>query len=62
MSGYGAPIWDTGATIQSLTYEVQDASVHFGVGTEYAPFVHDGTYKMISRPFIADVINDPDFQ
>lgn len=61
MSGYGNPIWDTGATLQSVNYEAGDKSVAFGTGTSYAPFVHDGTYRMVARPFIADVINDSDF-
>ena len=62
VSGYGDPIWDTGATIQSLDIDPVsdgDTSVHVGVATNYAPYVHDGTYKMVARPFVGDVMKDP---
>lgn len=59
---YGRPIWDTGDLHRSITYDVGrsgDDTVDVGTDIEYAPYVHEGTYKMPARPFIPDSLNTP---
>jgi len=55
----GAP-YDTGMLMRSITYRVDDTktSVDGRVGTnlEYSLYVHEGTSKMPSRPFLSDAI------
>ncbi len=58
VSGYGAPIWDTGTLMRSITFERvggEDA-ILVGSPVEYAVYVHDGTSKMAGRPFLRDAI------
>lgn len=66
-------IVETGRLFDSIAYDVQKSSqntftVNVGVpaGTEaakYAQYVHDGTYKLESRPFITDgVMNSAEQQ
>ena len=58
VSGYGAPIWDTGTLMRSITFEKvggEDA-ILVGSPVEYAGYVHDGTSKMAGRPFLRDAI------
>ena len=57
MSGYGNPIWDSGNLFGSITYDTpSNDEVHVGTNVEYAPYVHDGTYKMTARPFVKSAI------
>ena len=57
--GYGKPIRDTGNLQRDVQYEVNTSmhTVKVGNTLEYAPFVHDGTYKMPGRPYINDSIS-----
>lgn len=56
-SGYGKPIRQTGDLMRSITKEViDDTSVVVGTNIKYAPYVHEGTYKMQGRPFLKDAI------
>ena len=56
---YGKPIRQTGDLMRSITsapeYPNED-SVTIGSNIEYAPWVHDGTFKMTGRPFLKDAI------
>ena len=56
--GYGKPIRQTGDLQRDVNYEVNaDAqTVTVGNSLEYAPYVHDGTYKMQARPYIQDAL------
>lgn len=52
-------IVDTGRLFDSIQAEVQQASqnaftVNVGTDVEYAPYVHDGTWKLEGRPFLRD--------
>ena len=56
-------ILDTGALFDSIEGKVSRASqnlvtVTVSAGTEYASYVHQGTYKLEGRPFITDGINE----
>lgn len=59
--GYPNPVYDTGATFDSVNATVQRSSqnsfsVTVGTGTDYTVYVHNGTYKMAARPFIRDAL------
>ena len=56
--GYGKPIRQTGDLQRDVSYEVngRDRTVTVGNSLEYAPYVHDGTYKMEGRPYIKDAL------
>ena len=57
--GYAKPIWKTGALQRDVDYQVEYAgpdTVTIGNGLEYAPYVHDGTYKMAGRPYLRDAL------
>ena len=58
--GYGKPIRKTGNLQRDVSYEVhaETGSVDVGNTLEYAPFVHEGTYKnkMKGRPYIRDAL------
>lgn len=56
-------ILDTGALFDSIEGKVKRASqnlvtVTVTAGTEYASYVHNGTYKLEGRPFITDGVNE----
>lgn len=56
-------ILDTGALFDSIEGKVSRASqnlvtVTVSAGTEYASYVHQGTYKLEGRPFITDGVNE----
>ena len=53
-SGYGAPVKDTGALMDSLAFAVEGSTVRIGSPLPYAALVHDGTSRMAARPFLAD--------
>lgn len=58
-SGYGKPIRQTGDLMRDVSFAVENSgpnSVDVGNSLEYAPFVHDGTYKMAGRPYLRDAI------
>lgn len=58
-SGYGRPIRQTGNLMRDVSYAVENSgqnSVDIGNSLEYAPFVHDGTYKMAGRPYLRDAL------
>ena len=43
---------DTGYLRSSIKTDVDKLDVEVGTDCEYAPYVHDGTYKMSARPFL----------
>ena len=50
---------ETGDLMRDVQYEVErggENTVDIGNSLEYAPFVHDGTYKMAGRPYLRDAI------
>lgn len=56
-SGYGKPIRQTGDLMSDVQYDMRgENTVAIGNSLEYAPFVHDGTYKMAGRPYLRDAI------
>lgn len=55
-SGYGAPVRDTGALMDSIAHAVEGDTVRIGSALPYAALVHDGTSRMPGRPFLADGI------
>ena len=55
-SGYGAPVRDTGALMDSIAHAVEGDTVYIGSPLPYAVCVHDGTSRMPGRPFLADGI------
>lgn len=55
-TGYGKPIWRTGALQGDVQYEVDGDQVIVGNTLEYAPYVHDGTYKMAGRAYVRDAL------
>ena len=57
--GYGKPIRQTGDLQRDVSYEVENSgkdTVDVGNTLKYAPYVHDGTYKMAARPYIRDAL------
>ena len=55
-SGYGAPVKDTGALMDSIAFAVEGSTVRIGTPLPYAACVHDGTSRMPARPFLSDVV------
>ena len=55
-SGYGAPVKDTGALMDSIAHAVEGDTVRIGSALPYAAYVHDGTSRMPGRPFLSDAI------
>ena len=56
-------IVDTGRLFDSIKAETQRVSqntyeLRVGTNAPYAKYVHDGTYKLESRPFISDALTD----
>lgn len=49
---------DTGRLRGSITHATDDSSAYIGTNVEYAPYVELGTYKMASRPFLRNAINN----
>ena len=43
---------DTGYLRSSIKADIDDFEVNIGTDVYYAPYVHDGTYKMAARPFL----------
>lgn len=43
---------DTGYLRNSIKTDVDKLDVEVGTDCEYAPYVHDGTYRMPARPFL----------
>lgn len=43
---------DTGYLRSSIKTDIDKLDVEVGTDCEYAPYVHDGTYKMSARPFL----------
>ena len=58
--GYDRPIYRTGDLLRTINYDVKNegGNVVIDVGSpmEYAPYVHEGTYKMAGRPFLRDAL------
>lgn len=54
--GYSKPIRQTGDLMRDVQYEVEEGlrQVRVGNTLHYAPYVHEGTYKMKGRPYIQD--------
>lgn len=49
---------DTGRLRGSITHLTDETSAYIGTNVEYAPYVELGTYKMASRPFLRNAINN----
>ena len=43
---------DTGYLRSSINTDIEKLDVEVGTDCEYAPYVHDGTYRMPARPFL----------
>lgn len=56
--GYGKPIRQTGNLMRDVQHETVDSEkiVRVGNTLNYAPHVHEGTYKMKGRPYINDAL------
>ena len=55
--GYGKPIRITGdlqRDVHAVVGFAGEDTVSVGNSLEYAPFVHEGTYKMKGRPYLRD--------
>lgn len=56
-SGYGKPIRQTGNLMGSIAHaQSGDMTEDVGTNVEYATYVHEGTSKMVGRPYITDGI------
>lgn len=55
-------IADTGLLQQSIDYAIKNNGdntvIEVGTPIEYAPYVHEGTYKLHGRPFLKDDISE----
>lgn len=49
---------DTGRLRGSISHTVSGDDVYIGTNVEYAPYIELGTYKMASRPFLRNAINN----
>lgn len=59
-SGYGKPIRQTGDLMRDVHHQVEangKDTVSVGNSLSYAPFVHEGTYKMKARHYLTDALN-----
>ena len=60
-SGYGRPIRRTGDLMRDVSYEVGNSgagTVDVGNSLEYGVFVHEGTSRLESRPYIRDALTN----
>lgn len=60
-TGYGKPIRKTGDLMRDVEYETERSgknTVDVGNSLEYAPYVHEGTYKMAARHYIKDALEN----
>lgn len=58
-NGYGKPIRRTGDLMRDVMYAAENSgkdTVDVGNSLEYAPHVHEGTSRMVGRPYIVDAI------
>lgn len=58
-TGYVRPIWKTGDLQRDVSFEVERSgkdTVDIGNSLDYAPHVHEGTYKMAGRAYLSDGI------
>ena len=57
---YYRDIHQSGDLKRSISHKVDlgNKSVDIGTNMEYAPWVHDGTRRMVARPFLRDAIMD----
>lgn len=57
--GYGKPIRQTGDLQRDVQHEadVSGGLVRVGNTLYYAPYVHEGTYKMKGRAYISDALS-----
>lgn len=56
LTGYGKPIYRTGALLRDVRCTVQGSRVTIGSTLPYAIPVHDGTCRMPGRPYLQDGI------
>ena len=50
-------IVDTGRLRTSITHTHDGKDAYVGTNVEYAPYVHNGTYKMEGRPFLTEPVS-----
>ena len=56
---YFNKIWDTGTLIGSMaSKEINLDAIAVGTNTEYGKWVHNGTARMLARPFIKDALTE----
>lgn len=48
---------DTGRLKGSITHQVDGHTLLVGTAVEYAPYVHEGTYRMTANPFIKNAFD-----
>lgn len=55
IGGYARPVYDTGTLYGDVQFDFKDENtVEVGSTKDYAPYVHEGTYKMAGRPYVRD--------
>ena len=52
--GYGEPIRRSGALMESIGWAAEDGRVAVGTNIPYGELVHNGTSRVVGRPFLAD--------
>ena len=55
-NGYRRPVRQTGNLMRDVQHEVRGSVVIVGNTLKYGPLVHEGTYKMVGRPYIRDAL------
>ena len=48
---------DTGRLKGSITHQVDGHTLRVGTAVEYAPYVHEGTWKMTANPFLKNAFD-----
>jgi predicted acyl esterase len=55
---YSKPIYLTGDLQRDLNFRTNESEQHVKIGNslEYAPWVHNGTRRMVGKPYLKDAI------
>ena len=54
LTGYGAPVVDTGALMADVGWDADARTLRIGNTLSYAAPVHDGTLHTAARPYLTD--------